>query len=188
MKPKDTKRILVHACCGPCLIYPLDFLVSEGWKVHAYFYNPHIQPYQEWQRRLKTARMVSASFDVPIIVREDYELEEFFRQTAFRENRRCLYCYSRRLEAAARLAKKSGFDAFTSTLLYSKRQNHDLVRHIGEQAASAFSIPFLYEDFRKGWAEGQQKAVAMGLYRQQYCGCVYSERDRFLPKTKERHA
>lgn len=188
MTAKDTGRILVHACCGPCLLYPLEVLHAAGWKTHAFFYNPHIQPYQEWQRRLEAARTVVAAFEVPMIVREDYELEEFFRQTAFRENRRCLYCYSRRLEAAARLAKKSGFDAFTTTLLYGKRQNHELVRHLGEQAASAFSIPFVYEDFRKGWAQGQQKAISMGLYRQQYCGCVYSERDRFAPKQKRRYA
>lgn len=188
MEAQDMGRILVHACCGPCLLYPLEVLIAAGWKTHTFFYNPHIQPYQEWQRRLEAARTVVAAFDVPMIVREDYELEEFFRQTAFRENRRCLYCYSRRIEAAARLAKKSGFDAFTTTLLYSKRQNHDLVRQIGEEAASAFSIPFVYEDFRKGWAEGQHKAIAMGLYRQQYCGCVYSERDRFSPKPKNRQA
>lgn len=186
MKPKDSARILLHACCGPCLLYPLDFLATQAWTIHVFFYNPHIQPYQEWQRRLETARTVAEASHIPFIVREDYELEGFFRETAFRESRRCLYCYARRLEAAARLAKKSGFDAFSTTLLYSKRQNHELIRQIAEQAASAFSVPFLYEDFRKGWTHGQQKAVAMGLYRQQYCGCIYSERDRYGPKRKDR--
>lgn len=184
MTSPNRGRILIHACCGPCLLYPLEVLSTEGWRIHAFFYNPHIQPYQEWQRRLETARRVAATFDVPMIVREDYELEEFFRQVAFRESRRCLYCYARRIETSARLAKKSGFDAFTTTLLYSKRQNHDMIRQIAQEAASTFSIPFHYRDFRKGWAEGQKKAEALGLYRQQYCGCIYSERDRFVPRRK----
>ncbi len=184
MTSRNPGRILLHACCGPCLLYPLDALAAEGWKIHAFFYNPHIQPYQEWQRRLETAQRVAMAADVSMIVREDYELEEFFREAAFRESRRCLYCYARRIEAAARLAKKSGFDAFTTTLLYSKRQNHDLIRQIAQEAASTFSIPFHDVDFRAGWATGQQKAEAMGLYRQQYCGCIYSERDRFMPKRK----
>ena len=184
MSANHSGRILLHACCGPCLLYPLDMLAAEGWKIHAFFYNPHIQPYQEWQRRLETAQKVVAAADVPMIVREDYELEEFFREVAFRESRRCLYCYARRIEAAARLAKKSGFNAFTTTLLYSKRQNHDMIRQIAQEAASRFSIPFHYADFRRGWSDGQKKAEALGLYRQQYCGCLYSERDRFLPTRK----
>lgn len=186
MNSKEPGRIVLHACCGPCLLYPLDTLAAQGWKIHAFFYNPHIQPYQEWQRRLETARTVAEAAAVPMIVREDYELEEFFREVAFRESRRCLYCYTRRIEATARLAKKSGFDAFTTTLLYSKRQNHDMIRQIAQEAASRFSIPFYDADFREGWAEGQKKAEAMGLYRQQYCGCLYSERDRFFPRRKPR--
>ncbi len=184
MSARNPGRILLHACCGPCLLYPLDVLAAEGWKIHGFFYNPHIQPYQEWQRRFETAQKVAAAAGVPMIVRNDYELEEFFREVAFRESRRCLYCYARRIEAAARLAKKSGFDAFTTTLLYSKRQNHDMIRQIAQEAASTFSIPFYDRDFREGWRYGQKKAEAMGLYRQQYCGCVYSERDRFFPRKK----
>ncbi len=113
----------------------------------------------------------------------DYDPETFFRQVAFRETNRCLYCYSLRLNAAAGLAKRSRFDAFTTTLLYSKRQNHELVVSIAEEASRRHGIAFFYRDFRSGWREGQQRAKALGMYRQQYCGCIYSEMKRFCKKT-----
>jgi predicted adenine nucleotide alpha hydrolase (AANH) superfamily ATPase len=120
--------------------------------------------------------------ELPLIVRPDYDLEDFLRQVVFRESHRCIHCYSSRLEAAARTAKKSSFDAFTTTLLYSKRQKHDLICSIAEEVSRKHGIPFYYEDFRAGWKEGQEKAKSLGLYRQQYCGCIYSEKERFYPK------
>ncbi|MDR3569932.1 MAG: epoxyqueuosine reductase QueH [Syntrophobacteraceae bacterium] len=172
-------RILLHMCCGPCSIFPLSALRAENLAVHGFFYNPHIQPYQEFEKRLQTLRSFAESQELPLIVRTDYDPETFFRQVAFREANRCVYCYSLRLEAAARLAKKSRFDAFTTTLLYSKRQKHDLIVSIAEQAASKHGIDFLYRDFRAGWREGQLGAQKLGMYRQQYCGCIYSEMERF---------
>ena len=172
-------KILLHICCGPCAIYPVWALRGEGLAVHGFFYNPHIQPYLEFKKRLETLRFWAESEELPLIVRSDYDPESFFRQVAFRESQRCFYCYSLRLEAAARLAKKSRFDAFTTTLLYSKRQKHELIVAIATEAARKHGIDFLHRDFRVGWREGQQKALALGLYRQQYCGCIYSEMERF---------
>lgn len=172
-------RILLHTCCGPCTITPLRTLRAQNWSVHGFFYNPNIQPYQEFQKRLEALQWFAQQESLALIVRPDYELETFLRHTAFRENQRCIYCYSTRLEAAARLAKKSRFDAFTTTLLYSKRQKHELIRSVAEEAADRFGIPFHYEDFRESWKEGQQAAKRLGIYRQQYCGCIYSEKERF---------
>jgi epoxyqueuosine reductase len=182
MKVKRLPKILLHTCCGPCTIYPLRKLREEGWQVHGYFYNPHIQPYQEFEKRLATLESYAQREELKIIVRSDYELETFFRQVAFRENQRCIYCYAIRIEAAARLAKKSRFDAFTTTLLYSKRQKHDLVRDLAEEASRKHGLSFYYEDFRKGWGEGQEKAREQGMYRQQYCGCIFSEQERYKIK------
>jgi predicted adenine nucleotide alpha hydrolase (AANH) superfamily ATPase len=95
---------------------------------------------------------------------------------------RCLYCYSVRLEATAQEAKKEGFDGFSTTLLQSTHQNHTLIRETGERIAYELGIPFYYEDFRKGWKKGVDVSKAMGLYRQQYCGCIYSEKERFMQK------
>jgi hypothetical protein len=149
--------------------------------VHGYFYNPHIQPYQEFQKRLTTLESYALSQDLPLIVRADYDPQTFFREVAFRETNRCIYCYSLRLNSAAALAKKSLFDAFTTTLLYSRRQQHQLIVSIAEEASRKHGIAFIYRDFRSGWKEGQQKAKALEMYRQQYCGCVYSEMERFCP-------
>jgi predicted adenine nucleotide alpha hydrolase (AANH) superfamily ATPase len=182
------KRILLHTCCGPCTLYPLDALRSEDWSVHGFFYNTNIQPYQEWQRRLEALETVAEHNQLPLIVRDDYDLEGFLRSVAFREQQRCITCYSLRLEAAARLAKKSGFSAFTTTLLYSKRQKHDLIRALAESAAHKHGIDFLYRDFRIGWRTGQTRARELGIYRQQYCGCIFSERDRFYPRGKTRRS
>jgi predicted adenine nucleotide alpha hydrolase (AANH) superfamily ATPase len=172
-------KVLLHICCGPCSIYPVSALRAEDMAVHGFFYNPHIQPYQEFAKRLQTLRSFAQNEELPLIVRTDYDPETFFRQVAFREANRCFYCYSLRLEAAARLAKKSRFDAFTTTLLYSKRQKHELIVAIAEQAARKHGIEFLYRDFRAGWREGQNRAKTLGMYRQQYCGCIYSEMERF---------
>jgi epoxyqueuosine reductase len=171
--------ILLHTCCAPCTVYPLEALRNAGWRVHACFYNPHIQPYQEFQKRLTAMESFARQEELKIIVRADYELEKFLRQVVYREHQRCLFCYTVRLEATARLAKKSRFDAFTTTLLYSKRQKHDLVRSVAQEASRKFGIPFYYEDFRTGWKEGQEGAKARGLYRQQYCGCIFSEKERY---------
>lgn len=173
-------KILLHTCCGPCTLYPLAKLREQGWSVHGYFYNPNIQPYQEFSRRLEALRTVAEIEQLDVIVRRDYDLDTFFRQVAFREHMRCLYCYSTRLEATARLAEKSRFDAFTTTLLYSKRQKHEIIRSIAEEASKRHGIPFHYEDFRAGWKEGQERAGEIGIYRQQYCGCIYSEKERFF--------
>lgn len=177
-------RILLHTCCGPCTLYPLKKLREEGFQVHGYFYNPNIQPYQEFTRRLEALQTVAELEQLELIIRPDYDLEAFIRQTAFREHMRCLYCYSVRLEATARLAKKSRFDAFSTTLLYSRQQKHDTIRSIAEEASKKHGISFYYEDFRIGWKQGQEKARSLGIYRQQYCGCIYSEKERFFSPPK----
>ncbi len=179
-------RILLHICCGPCAIYPLEVLRGENFAVHGFFYNPHIQPYQEFEKRLDTLQSYAQNENLPLIVRADYDPQTFFRQVAFRETNRCLYCYSLRLNAAASLAKRSRFDAFTTTLLYSKHQQHQLIVSLAEEASGKYGIPFFYRDFRSGWREGQKRAKALGMYRQQYCGCVYSEMERFCAKAAGR--
>jgi hypothetical protein len=147
--------------------------------VHGFFYNPNIHPYVEFQKRLETLRHFADLQQLPVIVHDSYDLEGFLRHVVFREEQRCIYCYASRLEAAARIARKGKFDAFTTTLLYSKRQKHELVMELAVQVAKQFGISFHYEDFRVGWKEGQQEAKRLDLYRQQYCGCIYSEKERF---------
>ena len=147
-----------------------------------FFYNPNIHPYQEYQRRLAAVQAYEKETDIQVIYRDEYDLEQFLRGVAFREDERCRFCYHLRLQATAQVAKRGKFTAFTSTLLHSKHQDHELIKAIGEQIGKEQGVKFLYEDFRDGWKEGIEKSKALGLYRQSYCGCIYSEKERYLGK------
>lgn len=169
----------MHICCAPCTLYPLRILKEEGSDITGLFYNPNIHPYQEYRRRLETLEDYAGRTGLRLIREEAYPIEAFLRRAAFREADRCRFCYEMRLEEAARTARRDGFDAFTTTLLYSRFQKHDLIRQIGEGLAVKLGIPFLYRDFREGWSEGVRISRALGMYRQNYCGCIYSEKERF---------
>ncbi len=173
-------KILLHLCCGPCAIVPVQRLRDAGAELTGFFYNHNIHPYQEYRRRLETVREYSDKVGLELIVRDEYNLEEFLTAVAGNPAERCGYCYFSRLEAVAAAAASNGFDAFSSTLLYSRYQRHDDIRTLGERAASRHGVAFHYDDFRSGWQEGIRLSKEMGLYRQQYCGCIYSEKDRYL--------
>ena len=176
------ERVLLHVCCGPCAVYPLKVLQEEGYEVHGLWFNPNIHPFTEYLKRLEAAREYFRSQDVPLIELDEYSLVEFLRDSAYRENGRCPNCYSKRLEKAAGIARKGKFDYFTTTLLYSKMQRHDLIREMGLSAARGYGRKFLYRDFREGWKYGIEKSREAGMYRQQYCGCIYSEMERYRGK------
>jgi len=172
-------KLLMHICCGPCTIYPLKELRTHGHDVTGIFYNPNIHPYLEYQRRGQTLRDYAEKILLQVLWPEGYRLEEFLGQVASRPEDRCIYCLTSRLKFTAQQAKQDQYDAFTSTLLYSRFQKHDLIHEIGETIARQVGIPFLYQDFREGWNEGIRISREMGMYRQPYCGCIYSEKDRF---------
>ena len=172
-------RLLLHTCCGPCTIYPLETLRENGVDVMGYFYRHNIHPFTECMRREDTLREFAEKQDLKMIWQKGYEVEEFLRSVAFREKDRCRYCYHARLKAAALVAKKGKFDAFSSTLLYSKFQNHKAIVETGNALARQYGLTFYYEDFREGWSRGIQVSKDRGMYRQQYCGCIYSEKDRY---------
>lgn len=177
-------KLLMHMCCGPCSIYPLASLREQGHEVMGLFYNPNIHPYQEFSRRLETLKDWADQENLKVIVDEDYQLEEFLRQVAYREGHRCQVCYATRLKKAAQFAKAGHFDGFTTSLLVSPFQKHELIKQIGESIAEENGIPFYYEDFRTGFKQGVETSKAREMYRQQYCGCIFSERDRYRPNKK----
>ncbi len=172
-------KILFHICCAPCAIYPVKEMRSSGMTVTGYFFNHNIHPFLEYRKRLETVQDYAAKIDLDVIYRDEYRLEDFLEAVADSPNERCLYCYSSRLEAAAVAAANGGFDAYSSSLLYSRFQKHELIRELGEQISARYGIPFHYSDYRLGWKEGIDISKKMGLYRQQYCGCIYSEKDRY---------
>ncbi len=179
----EKKRILMHMCCGPCSVFPLSQLKKE-WDVTGFFYNPNIHPYTEYQKRLETAEAFALSEEIRFIKIDEYDLESFLRNASFRESQRCIYCYASRLDRAASVARKGGYDAFTTSLLVSPFQKHELIRKLGEEAGVKHGIHFHYEDFRPGYKEGTALSKELGMYRQQYCGCIYSEKERYLPAKK----
>lgn len=176
-------NILLHICCANCSIYPVRVLREANHAVTGYFFNHNIHPYQEYRRRLDAVREYAAAADLPLICIDDYGLEDFLSQVAQDPGGRCAYCYQSRLRRAAEYAARNGFDAFSTSLLYSRYQNHPLIRQSGEEFGKLYGIPFLYQDFRSGWQEGIRASKEMGLYRQQYCGCIYSEKDRYHPRS-----
>ncbi len=177
-------KLLLHICCGPCSLYPLTRLRKDGLEPVGYFFNPNIHPYMEFERRVNVLMEVSRRLDFSIRWQADYGLDEWMDVigTARLPVDRCPRCYRMRLEATAREAVAGGFDAFSSTLLYSRYQQHDKIHGVGEELAARFKVNFFYEDFRKGWVEGIEMAKALGIYRQPYCGCMFSERERYLKR------
>lgn len=173
-------KLLLHMCCGPCATHPVASLREAGHEVHGFFYNPNIHPLAEFRLRLESLRKLLAAERIDATVHEEYDIEEYFRRVSFRESNRCAACYHLRLEKAARDAADRGFDAFTTTLLVSPYQKHDLIREIGQSVGQERGVEFYYEDFRPGWPQTRQMSVRLELYRQKYCGCIYSERERFL--------
>jgi predicted adenine nucleotide alpha hydrolase (AANH) superfamily ATPase len=175
-------KILLHICCAPCAIYPVQELRARGLSVTGLFFNHNIHPYQEYLKRMETVQEYATMVELPVLYHDEYLLEEFLSAVAARPAERCLYCYRSRLEAAAAEAARLEYDAFTSSLLYSRHQKHDVIRAMGEEIAEKHGVKFYYDDFRRGWNEGINVSKSLGLYRQQYCGCIYSEKERYLAK------
>lgn len=173
-------KVLLHVCCANCAIYPIKTMRDEGLEVMGFFYRHNIHPYTECVKRQEALQAYAEQINLKVIYQEGYDIEGFIQHVAFRESERCNYCYHDRLRSTALLAKRGKFDYFSSTLLYSKHQKHDLIRTMGESVGKSVGVPFLYQDYREGWKEGIECSKQMGLYRQHYCGCIYSEKERFF--------
>jgi epoxyqueuosine reductase len=177
-------KILVHTCCAPCAIYPVEILRDQHFEVTGFFYRNNIHPYTECLKREQTLTDYAEKIHLSVIYQDGYDLEGFLRKIIFHENDRCAICYQDRLTTTALIAKERGFDCFTSTLLYSKYQKHETVKEIGESIGASLSLPFYYRDFREGWKEGIHLSKRLNMYRQPYCGCIYSEKERFYSSKK----
>jgi len=174
-------RILTHICCGPCLVYPADKLLAEGDQLVGFWYNPNIHPYTEYQQRLQALQRFQQLKPLEIEYNDSYDLEKYMALAMSDLESRCVQCYKLRLSEAAHYAKKAGLEYFTTTLLVSPYQKLDQIRRIGAELEIETGVKFLDLDIVSGYREGRRKAREMGLYLQKYCGCVFSEKDRFLP-------
>lgn len=180
-------KILLHSCCADCCPYICKRLKEENFKVTLFWYNPNIHPYTEYQKRLMSLGFFAQKVDLPVIYNDEYNLEGFLRgqiKALDKEELRCQFCYQLRLKETARVAKEKGFDCFTTTLLYSTHQKHNLIKEIAGDLGRVYKVKFYYEDFRGGFPEGIKLSKEMHLYRQNYCGCIFSEAERHLKKLK----
>jgi len=147
--------------------------------VSTLWYNPNIHPYTEHHNRLEAMKSLAKTMDFPLIVAEGYDIIDYFQKIAGHEADRCRHCFQLRLLKTADTALKLGFAAFTTSLLISPHQKHGLLLEIGSRLAEEKGISFLYADLRKRYSESRHITKPLNLYRQQYCGCLYSEWERY---------
>lgn len=172
-------KVLLHCCCAPCSLSCIEPLRNENTEPVAFWYNPNIHPFKEYEARRNCLLDYAPTINMQVIVKEEYGLREFVRNVSADIDNRCTYCYEHRLFETAKFAAENGFEGFTTTLLASVYQKHDLIAAAGERFAKQFGVEFLYRDFRPNFRDGNQRARELGFYMQKYCGCVFSEEDRY---------
>lgn len=176
-------KILLHTCCSNCAIYPVECLKNKGFYIKLYWYNPNIQPYTEYTLRLNSLKKLQEIWNLEVIYDDIYnDFYKFLRTVSGKEKNRCQYCYEIRLRETAKKALSLGFNFFSTTLLASPYQNFDKIIEIGEETGKAFGINFFREDFRLGFKKAKNLSKEFQLYRQKYCGCIYSEAERYLKR------
>ncbi len=179
-------QLLLHTCCAPCLLYPLKFLQSQNFTVTPYFFNPNIHPYTEFKKRLGCFKDFCSKNNIETLYDPDLDLRGFLTKIITSKENRCLVCYTIRLDKTAQLASEKGFDCFSTTLLYSIYQNHSTLKSLCKKLQDKYKVEFLYADFTEGWQEGIDLSIEQELYRQKYCGCIFSEQERFDNRLKKR--
>ncbi len=180
-------RLLLHACCAPCSSYVLEYL-SKYFRITLFFYNPNISPREEYDARYEELHrlLTEMGLDTQVeFVDSEYEPQRFFEIAKGLEDlpeggERCKKCYALRLEATAKAAAAQGFDLFTTTLSISPHKNAAWLNEIGKEMADKYGCEYLFSDFKKrgGYLRSCQLSEQYGLYRQDFCGCIYSKLQR----------
>jgi predicted adenine nucleotide alpha hydrolase (AANH) superfamily ATPase len=181
--PKEKPALLLHICCAPCSIHPLE-IMQEDYRVTGIYYGPNIHPEVEYIVRLEEMERVAGEKSIELI-RAEYDMPEWFRKMEGLEQEheggeRCKACYRIRLEKTAEYAVERNIENFTTTLSVSPHKDAGEINRIGTEIAEKYNLNFLSVDFKKrdGFKRSMEAAKELGLYRQDYCGCVYSRRER----------
>ncbi|MGB9867305.1 MAG: epoxyqueuosine reductase QueH [Bacillota bacterium] len=179
-------KVLLHICCAPCSIHPFEVLKGEGVEFEGYFYNPNIHPYREYKHRLEVLTEWCRANKVTLQVEDSYDVAGYLSQVLpyAKGAERCMACYTLRMRRTAKAAAELGAQGFTTTLLASPYQKHDMVVAAATRAACEFGVKFLYWDFRPGYRDGLKKARELQMYLQPYCGCLFSEVERYRKGVK----
>ena len=187
-------KLLLHSCCAPCSSYVLEYL-SDYFEITVFYYNPNIFPESEYTKRILEQQMLiqDMKFMYPVsFIAGNYERERFYEIARGLEHlkeggERCFKCYEIRLEEAAKIAKEIEYDYFTTSLSISPMKNAEKLNEIGTKIAAKYGVEYLQSDFKKknGYKRSIELSKEYGLYRQDYCGCEFSFRDRQLEKKRE---
>lgn len=177
--------VLLHTCCAPCSLSCIEPLRAEGIEPVAFWFNPNIHPWTEYKARRDCLIEFAPTIGLDLRIQEDYGLRSFVEAVGQNIDNRCGYCYAVRLQETAKYAASHGFQAYTTTLLSSLYQDHEAITYLGHRFAQQYGIEFLYRDFRPNFRAGNQKAKDDGFYIQKYCGCIFSEADRYDKKIQK---
>lgn len=186
VKENGKQKLLLHVCCGPCSSAVME-LLKKYFDITLYYYNPNIYPETEYWKREEEIRKVLTGLtytDIPLIV-EEYDSKTYYDCIAGYEKdqeggERCHICYRLRMEKAVQYAKDHNFDIFTTTLSISPYKNSDVLNNIGFELSERYGVEYLYSDFKKnnGYLRSCQITRDLNIYRQDYCGCVFSWNER----------
>jgi len=189
-------KLLIHSCCAPCSSYVLEYL-SNYFNITVFYYNPNIFPEEEYTKRVEEQQKLITELPLtnPVtFLQGDYKPEYFFDKVKGYESEpeggeRCFLCYEMRLLEAAKLAKQGNFAYFTTTLSISPLKNAAKLNEIGERLSKEYGVAYLPSDFKKknGYRRSIELSKQYGLYRQNYCGCIFSQRDQRFNETEEEH-
>lgn len=192
-KEGRTPRLLLHSCCAPCSSYVLEYL-SKHFEITVFYYNPNIFPESEYTKRILEQQTLIGEMKYPVsFIAGNYDKEKFYEMAKGLEHlkegkERCFKCYALRLEESARLAREGEFDYFTTTLSISPMKNADKLNEIGTMLGRKYEVEYLQSDFKKknGYKRSIELSKEYDLYRQDYCGCVYSMQERKINDNKRR--
>jgi len=191
-------NILLHICCSNCSIYPVRILREEKHDIAGFWFNPNIHPYEEYYLRLDSLKRLAGDWKFEVNYTEDYLPQEYFQMFNMSDDvltddagptrsnglkvplspERCSACYRLRLEKTAEHAQKQGFNAFSTTLLISPYQDFEQIVSAGKELADTYNVEFYVRDYRPYFREAMAYAKGLGLYRQKYCGCIFSREER----------
>ncbi|MBN1823556.1 MAG: epoxyqueuosine reductase QueH [Endomicrobiales bacterium] len=171
------QKLLLHHCCAPCSPKVLESLRQE-FEVVSFWFNPNIHPEEEYSKRKEAFEEFVQRKEIEVVWGEDFSMGEWLEKAGKLGDERCRFCYGLRLAQTAEAAKKLGIANFSTTLLSSPHQKHEMIKHIGADIAFGAGIEFVYRDFRPGYYAGKDEARKMGLYLQRYCGCMFSKQER----------
>ncbi|RKY37571.1 MAG: hypothetical protein DRP78_00740 [Candidatus Omnitrophota bacterium] len=174
------KKLLLHICCAPCLISVLGILQYRKYEVIGFHYNPCIHPKEEFERRKNVLIEYVKKINLKMYFYPEYEDKVYFKSIAKNQiaPQRCRMCWLLRLKKTAQQAKKLNIKVFTTTLLTSPYQDLEIIRQMGEKAGREFGVEFMFENFRKGYTESVRISKELNMYRQKYCGCIFSLNER----------